>query len=100
MIDYRRDVRGTVFLILREAAVSCVLLTLLIGAILWQAGTFGLAVLYALPISLGLGLLIASITTYAGRDRQPIHERALLTTAISGLVILGSSVIAIWLVGG
>lgn len=100
MIDHRRDVRGTVLLILREAAVSCVLLTLLIGAILWQAGTLGLAVLYAFPIALGLGLAIASITTYAGRDRQPIHERALLATAVSGLLILGFAVVAIWLLGG
>ncbi|GGJ86347.1 hypothetical protein GCM10009304_10480 [Pseudomonas matsuisoli] len=91
--------RESIFVLLRESLVASALLTLVIGAILWQAGSWSLALRYAVAIGLGLGLITSAVTAYAGRDRHPLQGRALIGCAVLGAVLTAGSVVAIWNIG-
>jgi hypothetical protein len=94
-----RTMRESVLFLLRESLVASALLALVIGAILWQAGSWSLALRYAATIGLGLGLITSAVTAYAGRDRHPLQGRALIGCALLGVILTAGSVVAIWNIG-
>jgi hypothetical protein len=90
------SLRESLIWIARETLIASVLLTVVIGLILWQAGAVSLAVRYAIPLSVGAALLVTCITAYASRDQKMLNTNVIGLAGLLGVVLLGVSVAGIW----